>query len=90
VKGEILELKETINTMVPSSTRLRGSDARGARMGTEGKLGGQAEVSGVAAVEGYDRLRQLDGSNLTGQVRNIADRHDGVGAGTSCGRSPST
>ena len=63
VSGEILELKETINTMVDQLNGFAGEVTRVAReVGTEGRLGGQAQVPGVAGtVEGPDRQRQLDG-----------------------------
>ncbi len=75
VKGEILQLKESINTMVDQLNAFAAEVTRVAReVGTEGKLGGQAEVKGVSRrVEGSHRQRQLDGGNLTGQVRNIAE-----------------
>ena len=75
VSGEILQLKETINTMVDQLNAFAGEVTRVAReVGTEGRLGGQAQVPGVGRhVEGPDRQRELDGSNLTGQVRNIAE-----------------
>ena len=63
VKGEMLELKDTINTMVDQLRSFAAEVTRVAReVGTEGKLGGQAEVEGVVGhLEGLDRLRQLDG-----------------------------
>ena len=63
VKGEILELKNTINTMVDQLRSFASEVTRVAReVGTEGKLGGQAEVEGVSRhVEGPDRQRELDG-----------------------------
>jgi HAMP domain-containing protein len=72
--GEILELKNTINTMVD---QLNGSPevTRVAReVGTEGKLGGQAQVPGVAGTwkDLTDNVNSMAG-NLTGQVRNIAE-----------------
>src|SRR5439155_808466 len=75
VKGEILELKNTINTMVDQLNGFASEVSRVAReVGTEGKLGGQAAVPGVAGTrkgvaEGVNSMA----SNLTGQVRNIAD-----------------
>jgi HAMP domain-containing protein/CheY-like chemotaxis protein/GAF domain-containing protein len=75
VKGEILELKETINTMVDQLNSFAGEVTRVAReVGTEGKLGGQAEVPGVAGTwkDLTDNVNSM-ASNLTGQVRNIAD-----------------
>ncbi|HZJ16321.1 MAG TPA: HAMP domain-containing protein, partial [Chthoniobacteraceae bacterium] len=75
VKGEILELKETINTMVDQLNGFAAEVTRVAReVGTEGKLGGQAEVSGVAGTwkDLTDSVNSM-ASNLTAQVRNIAD-----------------
>ena len=75
VKGEILELKNTINTWWTSSTRFASEVTRVAReVGTEGKLGGQAEVKGVAGTwkDLTDNVNCMAG-NLTGQVRNIAE-----------------
>jgi HAMP domain-containing protein/signal transduction histidine kinase/DNA-binding response OmpR family regulator len=75
VKGEILELKNTINTMVDQLNAFAGEVSRVAReVGTEGKLGGQAAVPGVAGTwkDLTDNVNFM-ASNLTGQVRNIAD-----------------
>ena len=75
VKGEILELKNTINTMVDQLNGFAGEVTRVAReVGTEGKLGGQAEVPGVAGTwkDLTDNVNSM-ASNLTGQVRNIAE-----------------
>ncbi|MGA7415404.1 MAG: HAMP domain-containing protein, partial [Bryobacteraceae bacterium] len=75
VKGEILELKNTINTMVDQLNGFAGEVSRVAReVGTEGKLGGQAEVPGVAGTwkDLTDNVNFM-ASNLTGQVRNIAE-----------------
>jgi len=75
VKGEILELKNTINTMVDQLNAFAGEVTRVAReVGTEGKLGGQAEVPGVAGTwkDLTDNVNFM-ASNLTGQVRNIAE-----------------
>ncbi len=75
VKGEILQLKETINTMVDQLNAFASEVTRVAReVGTEGKLGGQAEVKGVSGVwkDLTDNVNSM-ASNLTGQVRNIAD-----------------
>ena len=75
VKGEILELKDTINTMVDQLNAFASEVSRVAReVGTEGKLGGQAEVPGVAGTwkDLTDNVNSM-ASNLTGQVRNIAD-----------------
>ena len=75
VRGEILELKETINTMVDQLRSFAAEVTRVAReVGTEGKLGGQAQVPGVAGTwkDLTDNVNSM-ASNLTGQVRNIAD-----------------
>jgi HAMP domain-containing protein/signal transduction histidine kinase/DNA-binding response OmpR family regulator len=75
VKGEILQLKETMNTMVDQLSAFASEVTRVAReVGTEGKLGGQAQVSGVAGTwkDLTDNVNSM-ASNLTGQVRNIAD-----------------
>src|SRR5262249_48342313 len=75
VRGEILQLKETINTMVDQLSSLAAEVGRVAReVGTEGKLGGQAAVPGVAGTwkDLTDNVNSM-ASNLTGQVRNIAD-----------------
>jgi HAMP domain-containing protein/CheY-like chemotaxis protein len=75
VRGEILELKETINTMVEQLRSFAAEVTRVAReVGTEGKLGGQAQVPGVAGTwkDLTDNVNSM-ASNLTGQVRNIAD-----------------
>jgi HAMP domain-containing protein/signal transduction histidine kinase/CheY-like chemotaxis protein len=75
VKGEILELKDTINTMVDQLSSFAAEVTRVAReVGTEGKLGGQADVEGVAGTwkDLTDSVNFMAG-NLTGQVRNIAE-----------------
>ncbi|HZZ18732.1 MAG TPA: HAMP domain-containing protein, partial [Opitutaceae bacterium] len=74
VKGEILELKETINTMVDRLNAFASEVSRVAReVGTEGKLGGQAVVPGVAGTwKDLTDNTNLMAANLTGQVRNIA------------------
>ena len=75
VKGEILELKNTINTMVDQLNSFASEVTRVAReVGTEGKLGGQADVQGVAGTwkDLTDNVNLMAG-NLTGQVRNIAE-----------------
>jgi len=75
VQGEILELKNTVNTMVDQLNAFAGEVTRVAReVGTEGKLGGQADVKGVAGVwkDLTDNVNFMAG-NLTGQVRNIAE-----------------
>src|SRR5215218_10716342 len=74
VSGEILQLKDTINTMVDQLNGFAGEVTRVAReVGTEGKLGGQAQVPGVAGTwkDLTDNVNFM-ASNLTGQVRNIA------------------
>src|ERR1700692_3762423 len=73
VKGEILELKDTINTMVDQLNAFAGEVTRVARdVGTEGKLGGQAKVPGVAGTwkDLTDNVNFM-ASNLTEQVRGI-------------------
>ncbi len=83
VKGEILELKDTINTMVDQLRSFASEVTRVAReVGTEGKLGGQADVKGVAGTwkDLTDNVNFMAG-NLTGQVRNIADVTKAVAAG---------
>ncbi len=75
VKGEILQLKESINTMVDQLNAFAAEVTRVAReVGTEGKLGGQAEVKGVSGVW-KDLTENVNSmaSNLTDQVRNIAE-----------------
>ncbi|HEV7139390.1 MAG TPA: HAMP domain-containing protein, partial [Steroidobacteraceae bacterium] len=75
VKGEILELKNTVNTMVDQLNSFAAEVTRVAReVGTEGKLGGQAEVKDVSGVwkDLTDNVNFM-ASNLTGQVRNIAE-----------------
>src|SRR5205085_1139511 len=74
VRGEILELKNTVNTMVDQLNSFASEVIRVARdVGTEGKLGGQAEVKGVAGTwkDLTDNVNWM-ASNLTNQVRNIA------------------
>ena len=78
VRGEILELKDTINTMVDQLNSFASEVTRVAReVGTEGKLGGQAVVRGVAGIwkDLTDNVNSMAG-NLTGQVRNIAEVDD--------------
>ncbi|HYH37037.1 MAG TPA: HAMP domain-containing protein, partial [Azospirillum sp.] len=75
VKGEILELKNTINTMVDQLNSFASEVTRVAReVGTEGKLGGQAQVEGVAGTwkDLTDNVNAM-AANLTNQVRNIAE-----------------
>ena len=83
VKGEILELKNTINTMVDQLNAFASEVTRVAReVGTEGKLGGQAQVRGVGGTwkDLTDNVN-LMAANLTGQVRNIADVTTAVAKG---------
>ena len=83
VKGEILELKNTINTMVDQLNAFAGEVTRVAReVGTEGKLGGQAQVTGVAGTwkDLTDNVNSM-ASNLTGQVRNIAEVATAIAGG---------
>src|SRR5690606_29502746 len=82
-RGEVLELKETINTMVDQLNAFAGEVTRVAReVGTEGKLGGQAVVRGVAGTwkDLTDNVNSMAG-NLTGQVRNIAEVATAVAQG---------
>src|SRR5256886_1091096 len=83
VKGEILELKSTINTMVDQLNAFSGEVTRVAReVGTDGKLGGQAQVPGVAGTwkDLTDNVNAM-AANLTGQVRNIAEVTTAVAKG---------
>jgi len=83
VKGEILELKNTINTMVDQLNAFAGEVTRVAReVGTDGKLGGQAQVPGVAGTwkDLTDNVNFM-ASNLTGQVRNIAEVATAIATG---------
>src|SRR2546425_5661101 len=83
VRGEILELKRTVNTMVDQLSAFADEVTRVAREGgTEGKLGGQADVTGVSGTwkDLTDNVNQLAG-NLTGQVRNIAQVTTAVAKG---------
>jgi HAMP domain-containing protein/CheY-like chemotaxis protein/signal transduction histidine kinase len=83
VRGEILELKDTINTTVDQLNAFAGEVTRVAReVGTEGKLGGQALVRGVAGTwkDLTDSVNSM-ASNLTGQVRNIAEVATAVARG---------
>jgi HAMP domain-containing protein/signal transduction histidine kinase/AmiR/NasT family two-component response regulator len=83
VKGEILELKNTINIMVDQLNSFASEVTRVAKeVGTEGKLGGQAEVKGVSGTwkDLTDNVNQLAG-NLTSQVRNIAKVTTAVATG---------
>jgi HAMP domain-containing protein/signal transduction histidine kinase/CheY-like chemotaxis protein len=82
-KGEILELKNTVNTLVDQLRSFAAEVTRVAReVGTEGKLGGQADVQGVAGTwKDLTESVNFMASNLTGQVRNIADVTKAVAAG---------
>ena len=83
MKGEILELKNTINTMVDQLNAFAAEVTRVAsEVGTEGKLGGQAEVKGVAGTwkDLTDNVNFM-ASNLTGQVSNIAEIATAVASG---------
>src|SRR5206468_4224090 len=83
VNGEILELKNTINTMVDRLNGFASEVSRVAReVGSEGKLGGQAEVPGVAGTW-KDLTNNVNSmaANLTGQVRNIAEVATAVARG---------
>ncbi len=83
VRGEMLELKNTINTMVDQLNAFAKEVTRVAReVGTEGNLGGQAEVEGVGGVwkDLTDNVNLMAG-NLTSQVRNIAEVTTGIANG---------
>jgi HAMP domain-containing protein/CheY-like chemotaxis protein/signal transduction histidine kinase len=83
VRGEILQIKETINTMVDQLSAFASEVTRVAReVGTEGRLGGQADVPGVAGTwkDLTDSVNAM-ASNLTGQVRNIAEVTTAVALG---------
>jgi signal transduction histidine kinase/DNA-binding response OmpR family regulator/HAMP domain-containing protein len=83
VKGEMLELKNTVNTMVDQLNSFASEVTRVAReVGTEGKLGGQAKVEGVAGTwkDLTDNVNHM-AANLTGQVRNIAEVTTAVASG---------
>src|SRR5438067_1833025 len=83
VRGEILELKDTINTLVDRLSSFASEVTRVAReVGSEGKLGGQADVRGVAGTwkDLTDSVNTMAG-NLTGQVRNIAEVTTAVARG---------
>src|SRR5439155_9144949 len=75
VSGEILQLKEAINTMVDQLNAFAGEVTRVAReVGTDGRLGGQANVLGVAGTwKDLTDSVNIMASNLTAQVRNIAE-----------------
>jgi HAMP domain-containing protein len=92
VRGEILELKDTINTMVDQLSLLRlGGHPRGPRGGHRGKAGRPGRGAGVAGTwkDLTDNVNFM-ASNLTSQVRNIADVTKAVANGDLSGRSPST
>src|SRR5206468_2539131 len=83
VRGEILELKNTLNTMVDQLNAFASEVTRVAReVGTDGKLGGQAVVPGVAGTwkDLTDNVNLLAG-NLTAQVRNIAEVATAIAGG---------
>src|SRR5205807_710660 len=83
VRGEILELKDTINTMVDQLNAFAGEVTRVAReVGTEGKLGGQAYVPCATVIRSdlTDSVNAMSG-NLTAQVRNIAEVTTAVASG---------
>src|SRR5436305_1833240 len=83
VRGETLELKSTINTMVDQLSSFADEVTRVAReVGTEGKLGGQAQVKGVSGTwrDLTDNVNYM-AANLTGQVRNIAQVATAVARG---------
>jgi HAMP domain-containing protein/CheY-like chemotaxis protein/signal transduction histidine kinase len=83
VRGEILQLKEAINTMVDQLNAFAAEVTRVAReVGTEGKLGGQAQVQGVAGTwkDLTDNVNFM-ASNLTAQVRNIAEVATAIAGG---------
>jgi len=83
VRGEILELKDTINTMVDQLNGFASEVTRVAReVGTEGKLGGQADVQGVGGTwKDLTENVNFMARNLTDQVRNIADVTTAVAKG---------
>jgi HAMP domain-containing protein len=83
VRGEILQLKETINTMVDQLNAFASEVSRVAReVGSDGKLGGQAEVKGVAGTwkDLTDNVNSM-ANNLTAQVRNIAEVATAIASG---------
>ena len=88
-QGEILELKDTLNTMVDQLSAFADEVTRVAReVGTEGQLGGRAEVRGVSGVwkDLTDNVNFM-ADNLTSQVRNIAQVTTAVARATSTRRS---
>src|SRR4026209_2704330 len=83
VRGEFLELKDTINKMVDQLRSFASEVTRVAReVGTEGKLGGQAKVEGVSGTwkDLTDNVNHM-AANLTGQVRNIAEVSTAIARG---------
>ncbi|MCC0094355.1 HAMP domain-containing protein [Streptomyces flavotricini] len=82
-RGEILELKETINTMVEQLSAFAGEVTRVAReVGTEGRLGGQADVKGVSGTwKDLTESVNVMADNLTAQVRSIAQVTTAVAQG---------
>src|SRR5205823_432007 len=83
VRGEILQLKEAINTMVDQLRAFASEVTRvGREVGTEGRLGGQAQVPGVAGTwkDLTDSVNFMAG-NLTAQVRNIAEVSTAIARG---------
>ena len=89
MKGEILELKNTINTMVDQLNAFASEVTRVAReVGTDGKLGGQAEVPGIGGTwkNLTDNVNWM-ATNLTDQVRNIADVATAIAGAICPGRS---
>ncbi len=92
LKGEFLRTAKTVNTMVGQLGSFASEVTRVAReVGTEGKLGGQANVKGVAGTwkDLTDSVNSM-ARNLTSQVRNIAQVTTAVAAATSRKKSPST
>ena len=90
VRGEILQLKEAINTMVDQLRSFASEVTRVAReVGTDGKLGGQARVTGAAGTwkDLTDNVNFMAG-NLTAQVRNIADVSTAIAGGDLSKKSP--
>src|SRR5262249_51611709 len=86
VRGEILQLKETINTMVDQLNAFAGEVTRVAReVGTEGRLGGQAQVPGVAGTWNAptDSVNFMAGT-LPAPVRNIVEVNTAVARGDLC------
>src|SRR5207302_267703 len=83
VRGEILQLKETLNTMVDQLNRFAGEVTRVAReVGTDGRLAGQAKVPGVAGTwKDLTESVPWRASNLTAQVRNIGEVATAIASG---------